>query len=346
MRGFGVLPVRCGGKRSSTEYLYVRRHEAQGDAALPAGRTLFVVNVPPDGTRGALRELFRDCGAVEAVHLHDGRDDADEVPATTSGPPSVAPLPALDPIGDGFLRTCSNAHVLFVDTASLDKALRMPKKYAQKPCVWRMECDTGLAYLVARHQLHRPRLDAVKRHADTAVERYAWIRANPQWLLKERLRGATTGVGVGIQGVSAGPGGELLDKDGFTIVQKGARYGRSGGEDAGSFAAITPEMETRTPRKKELTDFYRFQFREKKRQRAWRGARGAADGRIRRLARALRGGQGEGREAEGDAAVQAVRGAKRGLLTTDTRLRARRCCRRRPAGAREGAARRYRRGAR
>ena len=69
-----------------------------------------------------------------------------------------------------------------------------------------------------------------------------------------------------------GENGELLDEDGFVIVQRGNKYGRSGGED-NTFAAITPEFEEELrqhPEKKkskELTDFYRFQFREKKRQR-------------------------------------------------------------------------------
>ena len=126
-------------------------------------------------------------------------------------------------------------------------------------------------------------------------------------------------MGVGIQGVSVGPDGELLDADGFTIVQKGGRYGRSGaeGSDSGTFAAITPEFEEtlrENPDKKkarELPDFYRFQFRERKRQRTSKEAlrNGSANQcyRVCLAPHAVRGGQGQGRPAQGHAALQAVR---------------------------------------
>lgn len=320
--GFSVLPLRYGhGKGSPVHDLYLRRHvSSREDTELPAGRTLFVVNVPPDASRARLRELFRVAGAVENVHLHalnrtapdhddeaDASGDEEDSPTVDAdaeqagqkkdkrGPPRVEPLPSLEPNADEFLPTGSSAHIVFVDTSSLERALQLPQKHAKKPMPWRIERQEddeeesarprrrfhrqqllGLEYLLARFRQHRPPHDRIKRHVDSAVARYTWIREHPQWLLEQRMRGnTTTGVGVGIQGISVGPDGELLDADGFTIVQKGGRYGRSGaeGSDSGTFAAITPEFEEslrENPDKKkarELPDFYRFQFRERKRQR-------------------------------------------------------------------------------
>lgn len=322
LHGFVALPIAYGGKKEGykpVHYMYIRRHTGAGDdPARPAGRTMFVVNLPVDATRGTLREMFRKAGAVESVSIHnvhsahraeedESEDEEDEDPTplpTTSNdkrgskaPPPVQPLPSLDP--NTLLGSCSNAHIVFLDASSLDRAMQWPEKWAAKPYVWphagapTMDEDeddmpgskpqrrrapretryTGLAYLLDRYRRHRPAHEKIKQHVDSAIARYTWIREHPQWLLEQRQQGDTTSsLGVGIQAASVGPNGELLDEDGFVIVQKGNKYGRSGGDD-NTFAAITPEFEEmlrQNPDKKkskELSDFYRFQFREKKRQR-------------------------------------------------------------------------------
>lgn len=326
--GFDVLRVQyapAAGKKRATHDMYVRAHTGAASDALPGGRTLFVVNLPPDASRGTLRDLFRKAGAIESVVLHNVRtrmdagdadsddeaeDDAvwenDVAPhpsaaQTKRGPPRVHPLPALVP--NVLLTSGSSAHIVFLDDSSLDRAMQMPQRSATKPFSWPQPGETpkdddeeeeeegggarkrraprkrhetrlvGLPYLLERYRRLRPDGAVVKQHVDSAIARYAWIREHPQWLLEQRKAGdQTTSAGVGIEGVSVGPDGELLDADGFTIVQKGNKYGRSGG-DENTFAAITPEFEEMlraNPEKKkskELTDFYRFQFREKKRQR-------------------------------------------------------------------------------
>lgn len=310
LRGFAALPVSYGAE-GATHYMYIRRHESQADdERRPVGRTLFVVNVPVDSTPSTLRALFRKAGAVSDVLLQDARrgdgGEEDEVASAASasssssssssaapeaaGPPAVHPLPPLEP--NVLYTSGSSAHIVFLDASSVDRALKLPARWERKPYVWpaassdrpsddgaaaETQC-TGLPYLLARYRLHRPAAAEVKQHVDTAIARYTWIRAHPAWLLQQRAQGdTTTSLGVGIQAASVGPNGELLDEDGFVIVQKGNKYGRSGGDD-GSFAAITPEFEEamrQDPSKKrarELSDFYRFQFREKKRQRTWRRA--------------------------------------------------------------------------
>ena len=61
--GFDVLRVQyapAAGKKRATHDMYVRAHTGAASDALPGGRTLFVVNLPPDASRGSLRDLFRE----------------------------------------------------------------------------------------------------------------------------------------------------------------------------------------------------------------------------------------------------------------------------------------------
>ncbi|WFD17795.1 hypothetical protein MCAP1_000004 [Malassezia caprae] len=299
LAGFLLLPVSYGAdanEKHVLHYMYIRPHaSASEDGELPAGRTLFVVNVPVDASRDTLRELFRKAGAVESVKIHnlgdrsaqdvdDDEEESDTITETAdapadqkNAPPKVEPLPQLEP--QILLSSCSSAHVVFVDDSSLERAMKLPKRFAAKPPTWPQpearkttSNPVGLLFFLERFRLHHPPHEVVKRHVDSAIARYTWIRSHPQWLLDQRMQGNTkSSMGVGIQAASVGPNGELLDEDGFVIVQKGNRYGRSGAEE-NTFAAITPDFEEemrQNPEKKkpkELADFYRFQFREKKRQ--------------------------------------------------------------------------------
>jgi ribosomal RNA-processing protein 7 len=66
---FTVLPVLY--KKSTSHALYLRQHitKLRGEKAvpLPNGRTLFVVNIPPDATERELTLFFKPCGTVERV---------------------------------------------------------------------------------------------------------------------------------------------------------------------------------------------------------------------------------------------------------------------------------------
>ncbi|WFC98806.1 hypothetical protein MYAM1_001538 [Malassezia yamatoensis] len=333
--GFDLVHVQYASvahTRKPTHIMYGRPHAGSASGSIPGGRTLFLVNVPPDTTRGVLRDLFRKAGAIQSIVLHDFyvqkqsqdaqyNDDSDqdsdqdqawdENPSSLqqsatkrnkSGPPRIQPLPSLVP--NVLLTSGSSAHIIFLDESSLQRAMQLIQRSSAKPFVWpvpekpakdqsdinddemvdesaikklprRKNNETrlvGLSFLLDRYRRLRPNHAQIKQHADSAIARYSWVREHPQWLLEQRRSGdQLTSAGVGIEGVSVGPDGELLDADGFTIVQKGNRYGRSGGEE-NTFAAITPEFEESMrenpdrKKKKELPDFYRFQFREKKRQ--------------------------------------------------------------------------------
>lgn len=75
INGFTVLPVLYPGK--AIHNLYIRKHEAQkgtsaSHASFPDGRTLFLVNVPPDATTRDLSHMFASCGVVERVLFGHG----------------------------------------------------------------------------------------------------------------------------------------------------------------------------------------------------------------------------------------------------------------------------------
>ena len=66
---FTVLPLFYS--KSTQHFLYLREHTSKprsGNAApLPNGRTLFLVNIPPDATERELTLFFKPCGHVERV---------------------------------------------------------------------------------------------------------------------------------------------------------------------------------------------------------------------------------------------------------------------------------------
>lgn len=78
--GFQVLPVSYSA--DTKHFLYLKAHvnvkktaRSEKETVLfPDGRTLFVVNVPPDATERELTMLFQSCGTVERVVFDQDED--------------------------------------------------------------------------------------------------------------------------------------------------------------------------------------------------------------------------------------------------------------------------------
>lgn len=134
----------------------------------------------------------------------------------------------------------------------------------------------GLAYFLARHDTLRPALPLIKSHADSSVKRYTFLRSHPHL---DPERSANGGIGQMVGGIkiaSYGPEGEPLDEDGFTIVLPGGKYGRSLGSAGGavkfarrSKSEIEEELKKSKAMKGQmegLEDFYRFQTRERRKE--------------------------------------------------------------------------------
>ncbi|PWN40682.1 hypothetical protein IE81DRAFT_316316 [Ceraceosorus guamensis] len=223
----------------------------------------------------------------------------------SSGPPAIVPLPPSDPRHPHRLHgTSVSAHVTFLDASCAQRALSLPDstswpdawadiRNAQSAAALAAMEDSrphgqkkrpgsagqaaleagqsvpplGLEYFVSRYRAQRPTPDAITKHVDSVIAHYTWVKEHPQ--AKDK---------GGVPVASYGPDGEMLDEDGFTIVQRGGRFGRTaeGGADASGFKS-GPAARGSTVREngasgsgkkksKELEDFYRFQIREKKRE--------------------------------------------------------------------------------
>ncbi|WOO77929.1 Ribosomal RNA-processing protein 7 A [Vanrija pseudolonga] len=278
-----------------------------------AERTLFVANVPVDLGTQAVRTLFGKWGVVEDVVLpevvgdaleaavrglpdsddEEDEDDDDEegekadddgwttvgkngeflgtgekaprsrrtrrkVAELPASVPTVVPLPDLSPRGTSFGVSGSRvAHVVFLDAVSVSRVLA----YAggALPAGDKSAEPTGLAFFEAQYDALRPSLVAVREHADSAMARYDHLHS---LLLSSRARKHGAGA--------------LVDEEGFTVVVRGGRYGRTagrGGDPGGAGVGVAARGFAKTAANKpkgkgagELTDFYKFQAVDRKRQ--------------------------------------------------------------------------------
>lgn len=283
LSGFTLIPITYP---RSTHYIYARTHVTSKSKTskpanvLPEGRTLFLVNVPPDATERELTLLFKHCGTVERVlfdfntsdsTLVEIVSDSDEEMASDAGaeeaetearprkkrklhtseptPPDVIPLP------NQSLRTLhktgSCAHLIFLDASSLAKALSPCSP--SKPLAWpSSEESRGLSHYLAKYDAVRPPLDAIKAHADSFMERFEFDLAKSKQEAKYRK------------------GEAIVDEDGFTLVTRGGAYGQTLGGGVGvaskKFMLTGKTAGRKRKEKLEKEAFYAFQKAEKQRE--------------------------------------------------------------------------------
>ncbi|CBQ72943.1 conserved hypothetical protein [Sporisorium reilianum SRZ2] len=293
--GFLAVPISL--PHGVKHWIYVRKHTASSSGMastsksaveeVPAERTLFVANLPVDTTEEHVREMFGRVGGVSAVRfrrqvgveeeeeereeLGVGEDEeehhqiAQKSGKKTKGKlerkptvPRIVPLPPMDPRNAAgsqpLLTTASSAHIVFLDALSATRALDTLHKGLRFPSA---STPTGLPLLLAQYTLARPPLPTIHTHTTSTIALYTYRKAHP---LPRR---------AGVRGVTLGPDGELLDEDGFIIVQRSGKYGRAGAsvEGGGSVGVARGGYVEREKKKSTgLEDFYRFQVRERKRE--------------------------------------------------------------------------------
>lgn len=277
--GFTPIPIIYSSE--VTHYIYARSHSAaKKNDALPVGRTLFLVNVPPDATERDFVQLFKEAGTVERVvfntnsnegSMHVEEEDTseeeedDEVPEvevpevegeklrkrrkiSKDDIPKVTPLPTV-PLRT-LRKTGGSAHIVFLDSSSHDRTVDS----LSKPRPWpTTEEPSGFAHYLALYDSLRPPLDIVEEHADTYMELYDYELAKNRQ--KSRYK----------------KGEAIVDEDGFTLVKRGGAYGQTLG--GGVHIATKKFQETGETRarnkkkeKKEKEGFYAFQKAEKQRK--------------------------------------------------------------------------------
>lgn len=302
-----ALPVASSSKATATHYIYVRPHatkSADEDERSRADRTLFVANIPVDAGLHDLRTLFGRWGVVEEVAEDQGRggdvleaavrglpDESDseddeetqepeETPAEGAEPnflgtgeklprsrrqrrpntlppsvPELVPLPPLNPRTPYGPSGARVARVVFVDSVCVSRVM----SYTGSPIDLVPSEPSGLSYYEAQYDALRPPLAVVKAHADSALARHDHLHS---LLLSSRAK--------------AHGAGALVDEDGFTVVVRGGRYGRTagrGGDPGGAGVAVASRAGVKEALGKkrgagsgELKDFYRFQMVDRKRK--------------------------------------------------------------------------------
>ena len=275
---FTVIPVTYS--QDATHIIYARLHTGSSKKKnkYPNGRTLFLVNVPPDATEREIILLFKYAGTVEKVVFDDndiedqidsdsddgsGMEEEDALPEDQprkrrkvskddKGPPTVTPLPR--PSLRVLRKSGGCAHVIFLDPSSLDRALSTSTP--PKPRPWPCSSDepSGLARYAALYDSLRPPLNIIREHADTYMELFEYEQAKKK------------------QKASHRKGEAIVDEDGFTLVTRGGAYGKTLGggvgvaskkfDRSGNQSAGTKKKKE----KKEKEGFYAFQKAEKQRK--------------------------------------------------------------------------------
>uniref|UniRef100_A0A182RZ97 RRM domain-containing protein n=1 Tax=Anopheles funestus TaxID=62324 RepID=A0A182RZ97_ANOFN len=121
----------------------------------PAGRTLYVLNVPPYATEEALQQAFSSAGEIERVVLQEKPSNKES-----------APIEVMDK--DAFCFKV--AYVVFAKPSSLKKLLRKreinPLHTEEKPLL------TGLQKWTTAHQKRTPDPVVLQREIDEYMESY------------------------------------------------------------------------------------------------------------------------------------------------------------------------------
>lgn len=272
--GYTILPLHLPPTQSfpttATHYLYLRRHVPR----IPdpdASRSLFAVNIPVDTTGLHLRHLFGTqlaAGRVESVSFEDiptkksGRAiQTDAVTNTNSKKRKRVTADELQTQLDDvslpgtydrrLQKSGAHAVIIFADKPSMEASLRAASKIAKKgdkgAVTWGEGLEDRLPGLgVSRYQSHEslryPDRADLLRTVNEYMSLYARVNETRK---REDARRA-----------------QEPDDDGFVTVTRGPRLASN----------VTEEqqrelVEAQRKREEGRADFYRFQSREKRKER-------------------------------------------------------------------------------
>ncbi len=315
-------PTSVPWKKSTKRYLWIRENRSSTKSSapqddLPNGRTLFVANLPIDAEESDLREVFGEYGSIEQVVFKvaehgnatdpwakpgvDNEDDSEDEddsdvdeedqqsdaemtmapseaatsrrsrrkPRKAPLPPPVVPLPPLDPRSQPYLPSCSSCYLVYLDTLSLQRAIALAPTRSAKTLLRPNASPSGIAFYLAQHSSVRPPLDIIKSHADSSLALFDHHAS--------------------VQSTRASKGA-ITDKDGFTLVVRGGRFGRTAGKGEKGVGVASRRFMLETKKVKgiegavvdaregllrgkvkknsgaQLDGFYKFQRHEQKRQ--------------------------------------------------------------------------------
>jgi ribosomal RNA-processing protein 7 len=274
--GFHVLPISLPPPKAypkpATHYLYVRPDAPKVPSA-KTPRTLFLSNIPFDTTDAHVKALFGmqlglPAGRVEEVEYDD------KPPRTQSQGPQVPVLPSkkknrkrkraedaeddtVPELEGSWPETWdrelhivgSSATVVFIDRASMEAAVKAVRKAIKtgKKVIWG-QCTEGKVpplgskrYLEHQKRCYPPQAALLKIVNDYMTAYAAREAARSKALARQRSE---------------------PDADGFVTVSRGGRTGAARQEDA------LEHLEKQNEKQQGFNDFYRFQSREKRKEKA------------------------------------------------------------------------------
>lgn len=260
------LPPTAAYPQPATHTLYLRPHEPK----IPTeddSRSLFIVNVPIDSTSAHFRAIFTaliGAGKFESVTFENEKQRA--LPTTQNlelvnkkgnkrkrGSEAAEANTALPQTWDRRLRKSgSTAVVTLLDEKSVEHALKAVRKLhksatKEKWPVWGEGVEDkvpalGSARYLVHHRLQYP--DPATLQASVDAFMMEWNHREEQ---KARLAKKQRNV---------------PDEDGFVTVTRGGRVGPARMAEAETKKAEMEEKEKR--KREEMSDFYRFQTRERR----------------------------------------------------------------------------------
>ncbi|KAI4752731.1 hypothetical protein E4T52_15045 [Aureobasidium sp. EXF-3400] len=261
---YTVLPLSIPPTSSfpvaTKHYLYLRPN-APKIATDNTPRELFVVNLPIDATEAHLRALFASHGGgarVDRVEFEGARTGKKVTAPVTSksgkkrkrgaeGEAKAVELPEMWDRSVG--RSGNTCVVVFVDAAAAELGLKEVKKAVKsaKEIVWGNEVGEkvpalGAARYLSHHALRFPATSVLQASVDAYMTAFADQEASrARALARQRAE---------------------PDEDGFVTVTRGGRMGPARQEEAQEKAELQKEKQ------KGKEDFYRFQMREKRKEKA------------------------------------------------------------------------------
>ncbi|GAB7344269.1 hypothetical protein MBLNU457_2144t1 [Dothideomycetes sp. NU457] len=260
---YTILTLACSSTTSlpkkATHYLYLRQHEPKVSTPT-SDREIFAVNTPVDATEFHIRTLFANQlgGArVEAVTFEDGRSKTSKLTPQVAGKKrkrsqssSQATLTALPEEWNRELHPSgTSAIITMVDSASVELALREARKAAKsrKDLPWPSSSEAktaqlGSARYTAHHDLRYPDAASLLASIDAFMTSFANKEAERSRLLARQR--------------------QEPDEDGFVTVVRGGRAGPARQAEA------EEKLARQNEKQKGKEDFYRFQMRDKRKERA------------------------------------------------------------------------------
>ncbi|XP_068674267.1 ribosomal RNA-processing protein 7 homolog A-like [Montipora foliosa] len=229
--GSRTICVKFNEKCVTYHYLYCKKHMTRDEnASKPPDKTLFVVNIPPYCTKGALKHLFSCCGVIKDVYLmkYPGSEKKEQEPSN-------------------FITTSNElvgfkvGYIVFKKSSSLDAALNLDSSTIRVLSTAKKPVVTGMKKWVQEYQMQYPDATQLQTKVDEFMAQFDAKKEQSDKEAADTLN--------------------KPDDEGWVTV------GRSGRNPAARRIDADKLHERRKKKKKrELLNFYQFQLRETRRE--------------------------------------------------------------------------------